>query len=287
MKIITFDLTNTLIKVVGVSQQYNKILMLNKINKIKLNDDLTNKIFGRLFKQQNIKHPGYGYSQGMSSRTWWSTITREIIQENTNHQGVSFHEDEIDIATNLIFDEFCDQKYWQHFENCGKYKIFRISLKRIRTILIYIKSIFKIDQILKQLKKENYRLGIISNFDERIYKILVSMQLLEYFDFIKIPSNSYGHAKPNPEIFLQTIKLAEKKYGTTKKNQFLHIGDNIELDYKAARICGFKSILMCHDNSSNKILKNLKCNDELKNPENYALNLIDLKEKILYNFNES
>lgn len=134
MKFITFDVTNTLIKVAsGVGQQYNKILMQSKFNSIRLDNDLTNRMFSRLFKEQNIKYPGYGYSQGMSSRTWWSIITKEIIHENAKQQGIAnkLCEDDIEVATNLIFDEFCQQKYWQRYKNCGKYitKIIQLQIK--------------------------------------------------------------------------------------------------------------------------------------------------------------
>ena len=138
---------------------------------------------------------------------------------------------------------------------------------------------------MKKLKGSNYRLGVISNFDERIYKILDSMHLLEYFDFIKIPSNSNGYAKPSPELFFQTIELAKKKYGCRENHDYLHIGDNIELDYRASRACGYEAILMCHDNACFEVLEKLEENDEIKKEENHAINLLDLREKISYKLN--
>ena len=123
MKIVTFDLTNTLIKVAtGVGQQYNKILMKSKFN-INLDKELTNSSFRRLFKEQNDKYPGYGYSQGMSSRKWWSIICKDIIKLNYEHQKLEnkLSNDDLEIAANLIFDEFCLKEYWQTYNNCGKY----------------------------------------------------------------------------------------------------------------------------------------------------------------------
>ena len=137
---------------------------------------------------------------------------------------------------------------------------------------------------MTDLKNANYKLGIISNFDERIYKILENMKILEYFEFIKIPSNSNGYAKPSKEIFLQAIKTAEEKFGKTEEHKFLHIGDSIGLDYRASQSCGFKSILMCHGNVCVNVLSKLEGTDEIKNSENYAIDLIDLKKKILLKF---
>ena len=63
MKCITFDVTNTLIKVTGsVGQQYSKIL-LEKFN-YKLDEELTNSKFKKLFLEQNKKLPSFGYKYG-------------------------------------------------------------------------------------------------------------------------------------------------------------------------------------------------------------------------------
>lgn len=122
MKIITFDITNTLIKVSGsVGRQYNHILLGSKY-KLYLDKDLANKNFKKLFKEQNEKYPGYGFSKGMSSRHWWSMITTKLIKENFKHHKSEkkFSDGDIEIMANIIFDEFCSKKYWQTYENCSK-----------------------------------------------------------------------------------------------------------------------------------------------------------------------
>lgn len=119
MKIITFDVTNTLIKVaLGVGQQYNKALLKSKFGA--LNVELTDKSFRRLFKQQNQRFPGYGFGQGMSSRHWWSLLSKEVIRENWRvHRKPVLSEEELEVAANILFDEFCLKDYWQKFEHCG------------------------------------------------------------------------------------------------------------------------------------------------------------------------
>lgn len=140
-----------------------------------------------------------------------------------------------------------------------------------------------IDYLLRDLRNENYKLGIISNFDERLYKIIHNLRIDHFFDFIHIPSGSNGHAKPSEKIFQIAKKQVRQKYGMDERHEFLHIGDNIELDYKASRCSGFKSILMCHENH-NETINSLDENDEIRSYQNYAISLLDLKEKILTKF---
>jgi FMN phosphatase YigB (HAD superfamily) len=121
MKTITFDVTNTLIRVAfGVGQQYNRILLKSKFG-VCLDKDLTNKSFRRLFKEQNAQLPGYGYRAGLSSRAWWALLSKQVIRENQRvHQGKPLlTEKQLDAAADLLFNEFCEKEYWQKFENCG------------------------------------------------------------------------------------------------------------------------------------------------------------------------
>lgn len=135
--------------------------------------------------------------------------------------------------SNFIFNEFSKKDYWLKYNNC--------------------------DLFLSELKHTNkYKLGIISNFDERLFQILNNLNLTKYFDFICIPSNCNGAFKPNEEIFLQAFKLS----GILNHSQMLHIGDDYELDFLGATKLGFKSLIIDHKNNKNK-------ND-----------LLDLKDKI-------
>lgn len=73
------------------------------------------------------------------------------------------------------------------------------------------------------------------------------------FDFI-LTSYEVGHAKPSPQIFQEALNRAKVKgltecsqihfkiYSLVSKtlgNQAIHIGDNVELDYKASLSAGF------------------------------------------------
>src|SRR3984957_18786136 len=54
--------------------------------------------------------------------------------------------------------------------------------------------------LLTQLRRDGYQLGIVSNFDYRLYHILDGLELGDAFDSITISSEA-GWAKPDPRIF--------------------------------------------------------------------------------------
>ncbi len=92
--------------------------------------------------------------------------------------------------------------------------------------------------ILRSLKEKNYNLGIISNFDSRVYDVMKDLEIHEYFDKFVISSEA-GHAKPDPNIF----HIALKEMGSNSK-QCLHIGDHIYNDFHGARALGIRALLL-------------------------------------------
>ncbi len=90
---------------------------------------------------------------------------------------------------------------------------------------------------LEDLKKEGYRLGIISNgHSEDQRKKLNKFGIKDYFSTIVI-SGDIGFAKPNPKIFLESIKILN-----VDPQDVIYIGDMIEMDIIAANKVGMKAI---------------------------------------------
>src|SRR6476646_1251428 len=54
--------------------------------------------------------------------------------------------------------------------------------------------------VLEQLKQWLLKLGIISNFDSRIYSVLDSLGIRQFFDAVVLSSET-GYCKPDAEIF--------------------------------------------------------------------------------------
>jgi putative hydrolase of the HAD superfamily len=93
-------------------------------------------------------------------------------------------------------------------------------------------------RLLEELKELGLKLGIISNFDARLYDILSELGLAGYFDSVTISSEA-GFAKPNPEIF----RTAMTKHSVAAED-VLHVGDSIPLDVGGANAAGIPVVLV-------------------------------------------
>jgi putative hydrolase of the HAD superfamily len=91
---------------------------------------------------------------------------------------------------------------------------------------------------LHRLKEQGLQLGVISNFDSRLYQILDALELKPHFDSITISSRA-GCAKPRRELF----EAALAKHGL-RPGEALHVGDSVRLDFEAAAAVGMSAALL-------------------------------------------
>lgn len=91
---------------------------------------------------------------------------------------------------------------------------------------------------LRPLRESNIKLGVLSNWDSSLYKILDNLGLREYFDFV-IPSLEIGIEKPNAGIFQEALRRAK-----VTPIEALHIGDSFEDDYIGAKNAGWNARLI-------------------------------------------
>lgn len=89
---------------------------------------------------------------------------------------------------------------------------------------------------LKEWQKLGIELGVVSNFDSRIYSVLSALNLSEFFTSITI-STEVGAAKPEPEIFFRGLE----KHNCPSEAAW-HIGDSYKEDYQGAKAAGLKAI---------------------------------------------
>ncbi len=97
------------------------------------------------------------------------------------------------------------------------------------------------DDVLPALtnwRKMGIELGIVSNFDSRIYSVLEALELKEFFSSVTI-STQVGAAKPDPQIFA----IALEKHDCPPTAAW-HIGDSFTEDYHGARAAGLRGILI-------------------------------------------
>lgn len=90
--------------------------------------------------------------------------------------------------------------------------------------------------ILSQFKQAGLTLGVLSNFDSRLLRVLDALDLHKFFDSVTC-STIVGAAKPEPDIFA----IALGKHHCSPK-QAWHIGDSWQDDVQGALNAGLKPI---------------------------------------------
>ena len=91
---------------------------------------------------------------------------------------------------------------------------------------------------LDALAARGIKLGVISNWDERLRPLLDQLKLGGYFEVI-IVSREVGSPKPSRGIFEQAVR----KLGLPSE-AVLHVGDSLEMDVRGARAAGLRALLL-------------------------------------------
>lgn len=97
----------------------------------------------------------------------------------------------------------------------------------------------EVERVLARLESAGYRLGLISNWDDRLRRICTEMKLHERFDPIVI-SAEVGSEKPHREIF----DAARDLCGAGPGDLLLQVGDSRRDDYEGAIAAGFHARLV-------------------------------------------
>jgi len=91
--------------------------------------------------------------------------------------------------------------------------------------------------LLRQAR-ERFQIGLLSNYDKRLRRLVKGHGMERFFDFLII-SSEIGADKPHPEIFRAAADAA-----AVPPYRMLHIGDDAECDEVGARTAGFHTWLL-------------------------------------------
>ena len=91
---------------------------------------------------------------------------------------------------------------------------------------------------LTELERLGLKLGVISNFDSRLYDVLSACSLGHFFDSVHV-STRVGAAKPDPAIF----RAAVNHYAVEARRAW-HVGDSLREDVEGAMAAGVNAILL-------------------------------------------
>ncbi|MEB3163425.1 MAG: HAD family hydrolase [Prochlorothrix sp.] len=89
---------------------------------------------------------------------------------------------------------------------------------------------------LKQWRSQGIELGIISNFDSRLYPVLDVLKLSQFFSSVTI-STEVGAAKPDSQVFRAGLEKHR-----VEADRAWHIGDSEREDYAGAKAAGLQAI---------------------------------------------
>jgi HAD superfamily hydrolase (TIGR01549 family) len=91
---------------------------------------------------------------------------------------------------------------------------------------------------LETLRGRGYRLGVVSNADGRVRRLLEETGLSQYLDVV-VDSSEAGVEKPDPRIFLAATGALRLEPGDCA-----YVGDIYEIDVLGARAAGLEAILI-------------------------------------------
>lgn len=140
-----------------------------------------------------------------SERLWWFDIVHNVFYR---------------VGMFERFDDFFDEVF-RVFEEPGTWTLYP-----------------ETKAALSRLKQDGYELGIISNFDSRLFAVLRGLGIEGLFDTVTISSLAHA-AKPAPRIF----ELALEKHAADP-TEAVHVGDSVQDDVQGAEKAGLTGVLL-------------------------------------------
>jgi len=92
--------------------------------------------------------------------------------------------------------------------------------------------------VLTRLREEGFELGIVSNFDTRLFPVIRGLGIDRLFDTVTIASLSRA-AKPAAKIF----EIALEKHAIDP-DEAIHVGDSVRDDLEGAMKAGLTGVLL-------------------------------------------
>jgi putative hydrolase of the HAD superfamily len=217
IKTIFFDAVGTLIQLTG-SVGYHYALVGREIG-LTIEQDPFDRAFLSAWKNMPPR-PAINGPREDDDKGWW----RDIVYRVLDQVAPSLHELDRDNFFEIAYEHFTEAGVWESYP--------------------------EVIEVLEQLLPR-YQLAVVSSFDGRLRMILEQLGLSQYFSHMFI-SSEIGVDKPDPEIFRRALQFVG-----LEASEVLHVGDEPERDWQAARAAGLAVF-------------------ELKRPKNSLADLIPL-----------
>lgn len=205
-KVLFFDAAGTLFHVKGsVAEIY---ISYAERYGVKRTDDLLAKVraaFARAF--QDAPPPAFAVSDPTEikrcERLWWFDIVHNVFYRVGMFDRFDDYFDE-------IFEAFAGPAHWVLFPETVK--------------------------VLERLRDMDIELGIISNFDTRLFSVLRGLGIADLFDTVTLSSLAHA-AKPSPQIFQTALDQH-----VVEPEEAWHVGDSLGDDVEGARLAGLHAV---------------------------------------------
>ena len=148
---------------------------------------------------------GAGPLSQEDQKRWWKDVVHRVFSE----VGMV---DNFEQFFEQVYDRFRDSQGW----------------------ILFPETI----EVLTEVKKRSLKLGVISNFDDRAYSVMRSLNILQFFDSVTLSSET-GYCKPDREIF----DAAVRSLGVPA-SEVLLVGDSLHDDVEAAMNAGLPAVLV-------------------------------------------
>lgn len=206
LKLVTLDITNTLFKVAGSpGRQYG---IVGRRHGVVANETLLTNLFVKYYRHYIQQYPNFGAYVKMSANEWWSYVVKDCFHE----VDPTLDEEKLQNISNDLFVHYMKAEAWEFLPGAV--------------------------DALKDLHRYPVKLGVISNWDHRLYRVLAMMGLQPFFDFV-IPSYVVGVEKPDKRIFQLALKEAN-----CLPEEAIHFGDNVVKDLEGAQQAGWDACLL-------------------------------------------
>ena len=154
-------------------------------------------------------------------KQWWKTLVRGVFSSAGDF---------------LRFDEY----FAALFEFFARVEAWKLYPETIAT--------------LERLKERGLTLGVISNFDSRLFGLLDGLGITQFFDVIVI-STQAGAAKPEAAIFGRALAQTGLRAA-----EAIHIGDSYDADVIGARAAGLTPVFINRSQKTQVSVDSLQAN---------------------------
>ncbi len=138
------------------------------------------------------------------SREFWASIYRSLLAE-----------------MGLPFGDGLAQALYRTFTDLGNYRLFDDAVP-----------------ILERLRSDGFRLGLVSNFEEWLERLLESLGVSTFFE-IQVISGVEGYEKPDTRLFKLALDRMNAEPDTS-----VYVGDHPYFDIEPAQSIGMFAVLI-------------------------------------------